>query len=50
MMEDLQFRAISVLLTEKSSIEQSISNYLNILIRAAKAVDAEVIEVKALER
>ncbi len=45
-----QSGAISALLTEKSSAEQLVNNHSNILIRAAKAVDAGVIGVEALER
>ena len=45
-----QSGAISALLTEKSSAEQLVGNHSNILIRAAKAVDAGVIGVEALER
>lgn len=45
-----QSRAISALLTEKSSAGQLISNHSNILIRAAKAIDEGVIGVEALER
>lgn len=45
-----QSRAISALLTEKSSVEQLISNYSNIIIRAAKAIDGGMIRVEALER
>lgn len=46
----LQSGAISALLTEKSNAEELISNHSNILIRAAKSVDEEVIWVEALER
>lgn len=42
-------RAISVLLTEKSSAEQLVGNQSNILIGAAKVVDVTVIGVEALE-
>ena len=45
----LQSRAISALLTEKSRAEQLVGNHLNILIKAAKVVDARVIEVEALQ-
>ena len=45
-----QSGAISALLTKKSSAEQLVGNHSNILIRAAKAVDAGVIGVEALER
>ena len=45
-----QSGAISALLTEKSSAEQLVNNYSNIIIKAAKAVDAGVIGVEALER
>ena len=46
----LQSRAISALLTEKFSAEQLVGNHSNILIRAAKVVDAGVIAVETLER
>ena len=45
-----QSGAISTLLTEKSSVEQLVKNHSNIIIRTAKAVDAGVIGVEALER
>lgn len=46
----LQSGAISTLLTKKSSAEQLIDNYINILFRAAKAVDPWIIEEKTLDR
>ena len=45
-----QSGAISALRIKKSSAEKLVGNYSNIFIRAAKAVDAGVIGVKALER
>ena len=49
-MRYLQSRVISVLFTEKSRANQLVDNYSNILIKVAKVVDAEVIEVKVLKR
>lgn len=45
-----QWGAISALLTEKFNAEQLISPHANMLIRVAKAVDAGIIGVEALER
>lgn len=46
----LQFGAISNLYTEKSSIEQLVSNHSNMLISVTKTVDLGVIGVEAIER
>ena len=46
----LQSGAISVLLIKKSSVEQLVNNYLNIIIRAANVVDMGVIWIEALKR
>ena len=45
----LQSEVISTLFIEKSSAEQLVSNHSNILIRAAKIIDIDVIAVKPLE-
>lgn len=45
-----QSGAIFALLIEKSSAEQLVGNHSTILIRAAKAIDAGIIGVEALER
>lgn len=45
-----QSEAISTLLTKKFNAEDLIKGYANMLIRAAKLVDEEVIKVEALER
>lgn len=49
-MRYLQSGAISEIFTENSNGEELISNYSNILIRAAKSIDKIVIKVDALER
>lgn len=45
----LQSGAIFALLRKKSSIEQLVDNYSNILIRAAKIVDVRVIGIETLK-
>ncbi len=49
-MRYLQSWAISEIFTENSNREELISNYSNILIRAAKSIDKIVIKVDTLER
>lgn len=46
----LQLRAISALLTEKSSAKNLVRNHFNILIRTAKSVNEKIIGIEALER
>lgn len=45
----MQFKVIFALFTKKSSIEQLVDNYSNILIRTTKAINVGVIRIKALE-
>ena len=45
-----QSGAISALLREKSDAEILMKNHSNMLIRAAKSVDEQVISIEALER
>ena len=47
--EYLQSLAIFTLLTEKSSTKQLVGNHSNILIKAAKVIDTEVIIIEALK-